>query len=119
MLDLFEQYWIENEKATATIGKYMHDIRCFAAYVADRPLEKATVLAYKANVGELYAVRSANSMLAALNTFLRFVGWDNLCVKQFKVQQEAYCSEQKELTKAEYTALVAAAERQSNERYRW
>ena len=32
------------------------------------------------------------------------------------MQKEAYCSEEKELTKAEYTALVKAAEQRKNER---
>ena len=44
------------------------------------------------------------------------MGWHDLCVKQFKVQKEAYCSEDKELTKAEYTALVCTAEQKKNER---
>lgn len=112
----FEKYLIENEKAEATIQKYTRDIRCFAEYVSDCALDKALVLKYKAMLEQDYAIRSANSMLAALNSFLRFMGWHDLCVKQFKVQKEAYCSEEKELTKAEYTALVRAAEQKKNER---
>ena len=112
----FEKYLIENEKAEATIQKYMHDIRCFVEYVADQELNKAVVLKYKGTLEQNYAVRSANSMLAALNAFLRFMGWHDLVVKQFKVQKEAYCSEEKELTKAEYTSLIRTAEQKKNER---
>ncbi len=116
VLSSFEKFLIENEKAQATRDKYMRDLRCFAEYVAERPLDKPLILEYKASLERSYAIRSANSMLAALNAFLRFVGWHDLCVKQFKVQKEAYCSEEKELTKAEYTALVRAAEQKKNER---
>ncbi len=116
VLNAFEKYLIENEKAQATREKYMRDLRSFAEYVTDRPLDKPLILDYKAFLEQTYAVRSANSMLAALNSFFRFLGWHELCVKQFKVQKEAYCSEEKELTKAEYTALVKAAERKKNER---
>lgn len=112
----FEKYLLENEKASATIDKYMRDIRCFAEYVAEHALDKTLVLDYKGMLEQNYAIRSANSMLAALNAFLRFVGWNDLCVKQFKVQKEAYCSEEKELSKAEYTALVRTAEQKKNER---
>ena len=112
----FENYLLENEKAEATIQKYMHDIRCFVEYAADHTMDKALVLNYKGMLEQNYAVRSANSMLAALNAFLRFAGWHDLVVKQFKVQKEAYCSEEKELTKAEYTALIRAAEQKKNER---
>ena len=112
----FEKYLIENEKAQATIQKYMHDIRCFAEYARSRALDKALVLDYKRKLEQTYAVRSANSMLAAINAFLRFEGWHELCVKQFKVQKEAYCSEEKELTKAEYASLVQTAEQKKNKR---
>jgi len=116
VLYAFEKHLMENEKAQATREKYMRDLRCFAAYAAGKELDKPLVLDYKAFLAQTYAIRSANSMLAALNAFLRFAGWHDLCVKQFKVQKEAYCSEEKELTKAEYTALVRAAEQKKNER---
>lgn len=112
----FKNYLLENEKAEATIQKYMYDIGCFMEYAADRIPDKGLILNYKELLGRKYAVRSANSMLAALNAFLRFAGRHDLCVKQFKVQKEAYCSEEKELTKAEYKALVRAAEQKNNER---
>lgn len=115
-INSFEKYLIENEKADATIQKYMRDLRCFVEYAAKRILDKATILNYKGMLEQNYAIRSANSMLAALNAFLRFAGWHDLCVKQFKVQKDAFCSEDKELTKAEYTALVKAAELKKNER---
>ena len=115
-INAFKTYLVENEKAEATTQKYIHDIRCFADYVGKRVLTKTLILDYKAMLEQNYAIRSANSMLAALNAFFRFNGWHDLCVKQFKVQKEAYCSEDKELTKAEYTALVRAAEDKKNER---
>ena len=116
IINSFEKHLLENEKAGATIQKYMRDIRCFMDYAKDQALDKTLLLNYKAMLEQNYAVRSANSMLAALNAFFRFQGWHDLCVKQFKVQKEAYCSEERELTKAEYTALVRTAELKKNER---
>lgn len=55
-------------------------------------------------------------MLAALNAFLRFADWLYCTVKQFKIQKKAYCSEEKELSKAEYLSLVRTAENNNNER---
>ena len=116
IINSFEKHLLENEKAGATIQKYMRDIRCFMDYAKEQSLDKTLLLNYKAMLEQNYAVRSANSMLAALNAFFRFQGWHDLCVKQFKVQKEAYCSEERELTKAEYTALVRTAELKKNER---
>ncbi len=116
IINSFEKHLLENEKSGATIQKYMRDIRCFMDYAKEQSLDKTLLLNYKAMLEQNYAVRSANSMLAALNAFFRFQGWHDLCVKQFKVQKEAYCSEDRELTKAEYAALVRTAELKKNER---
>ncbi len=116
LIKKFEKYLIENEKAEATVKKYMRDIRFFADYIGDRKLEKPLVLDYKKRLEQNYTARSANSMLASLSGFLRFIGLSELNVKQFKVQKEAYCSEEKELTKTEYIALIKAAEQNKNER---
>lgn len=37
-INSFKNYLIENEKATATIEKYMRDIHLFVEYVADKLL---------------------------------------------------------------------------------
>lgn len=112
----FEFYLKHEERSLATIEKYMRDIRFFTAFVGEGEISKQRVLDYKSKLGHDYAVTSANSMIAALNCFLRFCGWHDLCVKQFKRQREAYCSEEKELTRAEYVRLLEAANKKHNER---
>lgn len=112
----FREHLLIEERSRATVDKYLHDLRVFSAFLGDRPLSKATLLEYKAHLSESYAVTSANSMLAALNACLRFLGWQDLCVKQFRVQRAAFCPEEKELTKAEYLRLVGAARAKRNDR---
>ncbi len=116
VLTRYEKQLNSEEKSSNTVEKYMRDIRCFKEFVKDRPIDKAMVIEYKGYLEEKYAITSANSMIAALNSFLRFVGWENCCVKQFKVQKKTYCSEETELTKAEYLSLVRTAENKKNER---
>ena len=115
-LEKFKSYLRDEERSAATIEKYMHDLAVFKSFVGDSEISKKTVMDYKSKLGESYAVSSANSMLAALNSFLRFCGWHDLCVKRFKVQHEAYCSEEKELTRAEYIRLLDAAKANKNEK---
>ena len=104
------------ERSTATIEKYMRDVRRFAEFAGMTAITKQTVLEYKNSLGDSYAISSANSMIAALNAFLRFCGWHDLCIRQFKMQRDAYCSEEKELTRAEYLRLLNAASAKHNER---
>ena len=115
-INQFQEYLHSEERSAATVEKYMRDIKAFMLFAEEREIEKSLVLEYKTKVGNSYAVASANSMLAAINAFFRFLGWFDLCVKQFKMQREAYCSEEKELTRAEYIRLLDAATKKKNER---
>ena len=115
ILQEFELYLRNEERSKATIEKYMRDVRCFVGFIGSTEVSKQSVVDYKNKLGNSYAVASANSMIAALNSFLRFCGWHDLCVKQFRVQRQAYCSEEKELTRAEYLRLLDAANKKHNE----
>ena len=112
----FREHLILEERSVATIQKYIRDVKAFMAYAQNSAITKETVIAYKKYLQENYAVRSANSMLASINSFFSLFGWNDLKVKSLKLQQQIYCPEEKELTKAEYTRLCKAAQRRHNER---
>ncbi len=113
----FKKYLREEEKSENTIEKYLRDVRTFAVYLSGAEVIKESVIAYKNKLlSKNYAVRSINSMLASLNSLFSFFGWADLKVKSIKFQRQIYCSEEKELTKAEYTRLVNTAKQKGNER---
>lgn len=105
------------EKSQNTIEKYIRDIRAFSTYMHGAAITKEAVIAYKNKLlSENYAVRSINSMLASLNSLFVFLDWVDCRVKSIKLQRQIYCSESKELTKAEYVRLVKTAEKKGNKR---
>ena len=112
----FIMYMTECEKSRATIEKYARDVSCFFNYIKGRELNKNSVIEYKNMLGEKFAASSANSMIAALNTYLKFAKRPELCVKQFRVQRSVYCPEEKELCRAEYERLVKTAEKRGRKR---
>ena len=116
MLEVFKVYLRENEKSKATCEKYVRDVNHFAEFVGGKAIDKGVLLDYKAELEKEYAATSANSMIAAVNSFLRYVGWCELCIKQFKIQKEAYSPEEKELSAAEFQRLVKTAENHKKER---
>ena len=116
MIGDFESYLRSDEKSDNTIEKYLRDVRAFCMFANSREISKTVVMEFKTSLVENYEVTSANSMIAAVNAFLRFMGWVDCCIKQFKVQKKAFCSEDKELTKAEYIRLVNTAKAEGNER---
>ena len=112
----FESYLRSDEKSENTIEKYLRDVRAFCVFAGTKEIYKAVVMEFKTSLVEKYEVASANSMIAAVNAFLRFMGWVDCCIKQFKVQKKTFCSEEKELTKVEYIRLVNTAKQKGNER---
>lgn len=108
----FANYLCREEKSTATQEKYLRDVQAFFAYADDYAITKELVVAWKKSLVEHgYAVRSINSMLASVNSLLDFLGLSNCKVKNIRTQRQTYCTEDKELTKAEYLRLLAASKR--------
>lgn len=106
----FYQHLLQEEKSTATVEKYLRDVRAFAVYTGGSNITKELTVAYKHHLQEKgYAVRSINSMLASINSLLAFLGWSDCKVKSLRQQRQIYCAEEKELTKAEYFRLLEAA----------
>ena len=110
----FKEHLILEERSEITVEKYIRDVKAFAAYAENNEITKETVIAYKKHLQEAYAVRSVNSMLASINSLFAFLGWHDLKVKSLKLQQQVFCPEDKELTKAEYARLCKTAERKHN-----
>ena len=108
----FANYLCREEKSTATQEKYLRDVRAFCFYALDNEITKELVVAWKKQlVDSGYAVRSINSMLASVNSLLDFLGIAHCKVKNIRTQRQTYCTEDKELTKAEYLRLLAASKK--------
>lgn len=115
-IEKYAAFLREQERAAATIEKYVHDLTALAAFLAGREISKGLLLEWKETLIETYAPASVNSMLAAVNGFLSFCGLSELRLRKLKIQKSLFLSEDKELTKAEYVRLVRAAERGENQR---
>lgn len=110
IIQSFREYLVLEEKSSATMEKYLRDVRGFARFAGPSPVTKELVIAYKRNlVDKKYAIRSINSMLASLNSLFRFLCWPDCKVKNIRTQRQTYCPEEKELTKPEYLRLLKAA----------
>lgn len=106
----------EQERAPATIQKYLHDLTALLEYLDGAPVTKAALIGWKEALTADHAPATVNSMLAAVNGFLNFMGWRECAVKLLKIQKSLFCDEGRELTRAEYTRLIHAAQRRDNER---
>ena len=106
----FAEHLNREEKSTATMEKYLRDVRAFFAFTGKTAVTKELVLDYKRQLQEAgYALRSINSMLASLNSLFGFLGWQDCRVKFLRQQKQAYCPDEQELTRQEYLRLLQAA----------
>lgn len=107
----FAAHLKSEEKSPYTVDKYVRDVRAFMKFAAERPLSKQLLVEYKEFLlrSGCYANGSINSMLASLNSFLRFVQKSECRVAGIRIQKSPYCREEKCLGRKEYLRLVAAA----------
>ena len=106
----------EEEKSPHTIQKYFRDVKAFGNFADGDFSGKETVLRWKERLNRNYKPRSVNSMLASLNHFFSFMGWERLRVRMFRIQEEIYEREERELTRMEYERLLRETRRRKNRR---
>lgn len=117
MLELFEKHLTEEEKSAATMEKYLRDARAFFDFSENRSITKELMIEFKQYlIDKGYTVGSINSILASVNSLLRFLHWEDCSVKSLKMQRQIYCPQEKEMTREEYLRLLSAAE---NDRRLW
>lgn len=116
LIKKFKEYLFEEEKASATIEKYVRDVVAFSRWLDKRNVEKTLVMEYKNILIEKYAPKSVNSVISSLNKFFDFNEWFKCKIKAVKIQRQIFVSQEKELTKAEYERLLTVAKRKNNAR---
>lgn len=112
----FETYLIENEKALATVKKYMREISELYCFLAGRALNKLHLLEYREFLKNQNKARTVNSKLSAINAYMDFAGCPENRLKFLKVQRQVFIEEEKKLTEVEYSRLLNAARCKRNER---
>ena len=79
LIQCYAVYLQEQERSAHTIEKYCHILSVLETYFSGQPLTKSALIAWKACLQEKYAAKSVNTMLVAVNGFLRFIGQGSNC----------------------------------------
>lgn len=112
----YKEYLIGQEMSENTVEKYLRDAKAFCRYLGDQPLVREQVLKYKKKLLELYKVASVNSMLTAVNHFLKWNGRRDLCIRTCRQQRQIFRDPERNLTREEYYRLLRAARSERKER---
>ena len=105
------------ERSHGTIENYLRHVRIFSAWLNGVPVTKEQTAGWKEYLlSQGYAPTTINSMLAALNGLIRFLGWDECRVKFLKVQRRLFRDAGRELTRPEYEHLLETAKERGQDR---
>ncbi len=106
----------DQERAENTIKQYENHLLSLFHWLNGEQLTRQKLIQWKKELSETYATATVNTMLAAVNGFLRFMGWNDIVVKLLKVQQALFRDESRELHGRDYERLVRAANQRGDAR---
>lgn len=107
----------QEERAAATMEKYLRDVRAFARWMDGRPVTKEAVTAWKERLlEERRAPSTVNACLSALNGLFRFLGWEDCRTRFLKIQRRMFRDPARELSRTDYDRLVATAQARGQHR---
>lgn len=118
-MQTFVEHLQREERAKATVEKYLRDTKEFLAWQQGRAVTKESVLAWREHLVETrLSPVTVNAKLSALNSLFQFLGWDDCRIKFLKIQRRAFREPSRELTREEFSRLIETAQRQGRERLR-
>ena len=110
LLQPFQAELEREERSPATVAKYLRDVKAFLGFQGNQRVTKESVIRFKKYLQDRYKPASVNSMLAAVNRFLKAQGWYDCLVRPLKLQRQAFRDSSRELTREEYFRLLKAAQ---------
>ena len=97
------------EYAKGTIAKYRRDLCALTNWLSNCLATQENLTEWKSDLmAKNYAPCTINSMLAAANGFFRHMGW-GIKLKFLQIQRQLYRDGAREMSRAEYEHLLAAA----------
>lgn len=106
----YQRHLSAEERAPATIEKYVRDNRSFLCWLDGREVTRELAAQWKSHLLSIgQAPATINAKLSAINSLFRFLGWDDCRVKFLKLQRRLFRDASRDLSRAEYDRLLEAA----------
>lgn len=117
-ISAFEEFLWKEERARATVEKYLREVLQFAAWLQDEPINKEAVARWKEFLltRKKYRPSTINGKLTALDRFFSFLGQAECRVKHLRLQRQLFREDKRELSQKEYQKLIGTAYAEGKER---
>lgn len=108
-INQYIDFLIEQERSIQTAQKYRRDLNRLMTFISGELLTKSLLLQWKESLIHRYAPATVNTILAAINGFLKYIGALHLQLKPLRIQRTLFCKPERELSRNEYSRLVKNA----------
>ena len=105
----FNQALKEEEKQPKTVKQYTRAAELLSEWLGGREMDKSALLEYKAMLEKEQSPNSVNTIIAAINKLVTFIGDVTLKLKSLKIQKAIFADPDRELTKNEVDRLIETA----------
>lgn len=112
----FEKYLHEQERSASTISNYIRELRALQFYSDGEAITKTILLGYKSMLNDRYKPSTVNVSVAAINSYFKFIGRNDIILKPIRVQKNSFEEKDKELSKSDYERLTVTAYKNGDER---
>ena len=116
MIQKYAASLTDEERCAGTIEKYLRDVRGFVVWLGERELTKVQTTLWKEYLLESHKPVTVNSMISALNGFLRFIGREDCRVRFLRIQRRLFRDTSRELTREDYDCLLETARQSGKKR---
>ena len=115
MIQAYGKALAAEERSQGTIEKYLRDVEGFASWLNNQELNKESAASWKEHLlAAGYMPVTINSMLSAVNGFLRFIGREDCRVRFLRIQRHLFRDPARDLSRNDYERLLQAAKAHGN-----
>ena len=109
-LAAYSRHLHAEERSPGTIEKYLRDAAAFLHWLAGQPVTRERARDWRDDLlDRSYAPVTVNSMVAAVNQFFAFLGWEDCKIRSLKIQRKLFRDDRRDLSREEYQRLLDTA----------
>ena len=112
----YGEYLRDREMSENAVGKYLRDAENFLQFSNGREISRELMMEYKSYILNAWKISSVNSMITAVNSYLKWAGQAEFSIHTCRVQKQIFREKSRELGKEEYYRLLNAAVSEKRER---
>lgn len=112
----YGEYLRDREMSENTVEKYLRDAENFLRFSNGREISRELMMEYKSYILNAWKISSVNSMITAVNSYLKWAGQAEFSIHTCRVQKQIFREKSRELGKEEYYRLLNAAVSEKRER---